>query len=562
MKGTGELVLLGTGISYTGNTTISSGTLQLYDAFNFSNGSNLANSISIASGAMMQVYTDGSNNAGNSNNQIIGTHTGAGTTISGAGTFQKTGTGTLGASGNNNGFLVMSLSPGALIDLEAGTLQNGGWQGITWTSNSASMNIASGAKLDVWDGHAVQIDALTGAGSVTSGNGNTIGLTVGISNGSGTYTGSMNDVTLTKTGTGVETLSGAGITYAGLTTVSAGTLVLQNVTGQRWPGGITLNNSNLTINTSSGTTVQFNGGTLQGSGTVTVSGSGSVLWGANGSAWNVSLGTGSVIDVKSGLLRNEYSEGIWTNNKAGLTVESGGTFNTWDSPATIVDALNGAGTIDKGQNNSNPLTIGIANGSGTFSGIIENSTGNNTIIKAGIGAPDFFGQQHLHGWHVDRGRNIASGRLAATRARSASAGLSNSGTFIVNRSDGALNFANAISGTGNVVYTGSGYVDPSGANTYTGITTLTGGAGLYSLNVSSGTDTTALGASPTSFVANQLTINNGVLASYNSAQNGGAAIVIGANRGIYISGGTATFRNAYGSEITVNSVISGIRRHW
>jgi autotransporter-associated beta strand protein len=79
------------------------------------------------------------------------------------------------------------------------------------------------------------VDALTGSGTVdntcTSGTGNST-LTVGNNNGSGTFSGVLQNnnavsrsLYLTKVGTGTQTLNGAS-TYSGYTTISGGTLAL------------------------------------------------------------------------------------------------------------------------------------------------------------------------------------------------------------------------------------------------------------------------------------------------------------------------------------------------
>jgi len=43
---------------------------------------------------------------------------------------------------------------------------NGGWQNMAWTSNLAAMQVDG--MLDLNDGNAVIIDALTGSGTVTT----------------------------------------------------------------------------------------------------------------------------------------------------------------------------------------------------------------------------------------------------------------------------------------------------------------------------------------------------------------------------------------------------------
>ena len=120
--GSGVLTIAGSG-AVVSHLNVSSGTVQTYNAVNFSNGSNAANTINIASGAMLQMYTDTSYAAGNGANQIIGTTNG--TTIIGGGTLQKIGNGTLGSagagSGSAYGSLTMAMLPGSLIDIEGGT---------------------------------------------------------------------------------------------------------------------------------------------------------------------------------------------------------------------------------------------------------------------------------------------------------------------------------------------------------------------------------------------------------------------------------------------------------
>ncbi len=253
--GTGELSLSGTGIRYQGNTTVNSGTLQLYNALNFSVGSVPPNTFSIASSAVLEIYTDSSGTAVDTANQVFGSLNG-GSTITGSGVFRKTGNGILGSGQGVGGVTTMTfaMSPGALIDVENGTLRNGGWQSTAWTwtttsgtvtttnYNSAALNIGTSGTFDVWDGNAVYVDALTGPGLVTKGQGTgNVNLNVGVAGGSGTFSGVIqnpqtgyegNDITgssisLVKAGSGLQVLTGSS-TYTGETTVSGGTLQVGN----------------------------------------------------------------------------------------------------------------------------------------------------------------------------------------------------------------------------------------------------------------------------------------------------------------------------------------------
>ena len=177
--GPGELQLAGTGISYTGNTKVNGGTLQFYNATNFAIGKTApATTMNIASGAVLEMYTAGTMDFGTTN----------GVTLTGNGVFLKTGTGTLGLGNQGTAITTAIVNfnmTGGTIDIEGGDLMNGGWKGGVWTSNKASVNVASGATFDLWNGNAVYIDALTGSGTVTVGYAGTETLTIGDNNGSG-----------------------------------------------------------------------------------------------------------------------------------------------------------------------------------------------------------------------------------------------------------------------------------------------------------------------------------------------------------------------------------------
>ena len=122
------------------------------------------------------------------------------------------------------------MSPGGLIDIENGTLRNGGWATTNWTNNQASMYIASDGILDAWDGQPINIDALNGSGLVTKYQGtNNVTLTVGVAGGSGSFSGVIespqsgtpfnnntagSSISLVKSGSGLQILTGAN-TYTG-----------------------------------------------------------------------------------------------------------------------------------------------------------------------------------------------------------------------------------------------------------------------------------------------------------------------------------------------------------
>jgi autotransporter-associated beta strand protein len=206
--GAGMLTLSGAN-TYTGDTTILNGVLKLQGgAFKTA-----ARNYSIATGAVLNL--DGATN--------IATGT---STISGSGTLRITnGVWSNTAEGR---FVALSLGSGGLIDVQAGaTLSNGAWNGFVWGGNSAGLNVDGTLNMNDSDARA---DALTGAGTIVKTYlVRTQTLTVGVANGSGTFSGTIsnavNMIALTKTGTGTQTLSGAN-TYNGATAVSQGKLLL------------------------------------------------------------------------------------------------------------------------------------------------------------------------------------------------------------------------------------------------------------------------------------------------------------------------------------------------
>jgi len=217
--GSGTLTLSGAN-TYSGTTTVSAGTLQVSGQSYF----NVGRTTSVASGAVFEL-----NDSNNTFTSLMPV-----SSITGAGTFRLSGNSTINQelNGSVSDRLTFAMDAGGLIDLQGTSrLTNGGWKQMNWTGNNASLNVASGATFDIWDGLEVRIDALTGSGTVVKGHPdpNTFLLTLGVANGSGTFSGTIQNTSgagtlaLTKTGNGIQTLSGTN-TYNGNTTVNDGTL--------------------------------------------------------------------------------------------------------------------------------------------------------------------------------------------------------------------------------------------------------------------------------------------------------------------------------------------------
>jgi autotransporter-associated beta strand protein len=451
----GALLLSGTP-AYTGTTSILAGRLTLADE------TLASSSVDIGSGATLEY------------NITTGTVVQASTTLSGTGTLQKTGGGTLTFGGL--GTVNWDFGSGALIDVEAGTLVGGSYIQDVWTSDLASLNIASGATFNGVEAN-VQVDALTGSGTFAGGypGAGYTADTIGVDNDSGTFSGTIQDayepLNLIKAGSGTEFLAGTSA-YSGSTSVTGGRLTLE---------GVTLASSSIDVssgamleyNITTGTVVQAST-TLSGSGTLEKTGDGELIFGGLGTV-NWDFGSGALIDVEAGMLvGGSYIQDVWASDLAALNIASGATFNGVEANVQV-DALTGDGTFAGGYPGAGYTadTIGVDNGSGTFSGSIQDAYAPLNLIKAGSGTETFTGANTYTG-----STTISAGTLQLGDDTSSNGSVS--GDIIDNA---ALVFDNptdqtywgSISGTGTVEKDGDGTLIFSGPNDYMGDTTINAG---------------------------------------------------------------------------------------
>ena len=151
-------------------------------------------------------------------------------TYSGAGTLAFTGNaGSLTQIGRNSTTTTIGMGLGGLIDVRSGTVVgSSNFQGF-WTNNQGDLNVAAGATFQTSEG-MVRVNRLAGGGLVqTDGSGSlTVGVG-GVAATTATFAGNIvNQGTpgsLTKIGAGTQTLTGTN-TYTGATTISGGTLAL------------------------------------------------------------------------------------------------------------------------------------------------------------------------------------------------------------------------------------------------------------------------------------------------------------------------------------------------
>ncbi len=294
---------------------------------------------------------------------------------------------------------------------------------------------------------------------------------------------------LNKLDSGTWNITSGSFNYTGGTNVQAGRLVFVNRTV---PAGTT------TI--SSGATLEFNltgGNYFQDS--ATINGAGSLVKSGPALLANrglISLAAGGLIDVQGGTLVGS-SDGIgrFTGNLGSLNVATGATFVTSEA-TVVVDRLTGTGTV--GTASVGNFTVGINNGSGTFGGSIvdQNGTPGGKLVKAGTGNQAVTGANTYTGATTISGGTLAIG---GTGTLGASA-ITNNATFDIAGHTGGLSVLNllgsgvttlgantltitaangtysgAFTGTGGFTKQGAGTYVLSGANSYTGITTISAG---------------------------------------------------------------------------------------
>ncbi len=384
--------------------------------------------------------------------------------VSGSGALAKIGTGTLILSGAN------TYTGGTKV--HAGILQLGAGGSLLAGS---SLNILGGT-FDL-NGASQTVGELSGLnGAVTLGSGTlTVDQTTDTTVGA-TISGSGS---LVKTGSGRLTLVGAN-SYTGGTTVAAGTLAGSAGSLQ----GDILNDAAVVFDQATDGTYA---GTMSGTGTLTKTGSGNLtLSGANSysGGTTVSAGTlsGSSTSLQGAILNNSLV--IFDQNfggtYAGVMSGSGsltkiGTGNLTLSGAnsysggTTVSAgtLTGTSTSLQGAIVNNAAVVFDQAFDGTYAGIVS---GSGSLTKSGGGNLTLSGANSYSG-----GTTISGGTLTGTTT-SLQGNIANSGALFFDQGT-AGTYAGILSGAGNLVIA-NGDVTLTGANTYSGTTTVQGGATL------------------------------------------------------------------------------------
>ena len=608
MGGAGTLILTNTNNSYSGGTTINAGTLQLGDGVSnngavignitdkgtlaFANpfaqtyasvisgtgavtltgaggltftGANNYTGATSVSGENLTVSNIGAYSSGTTTiaaNETFTVNVSASTTQTAASNINFTGSGTLlmngpgtwvvGASGVHANF---DMSAGGLVNIAGGTIQNN-FTGSSWGANLGSVNIASGATLDLFS-ESGQMDALTGSGTLQNGYGpgGVKTVTIGVSNGSGSFGGVISGIggnlNVVKSGTGTETFTGAN-TYGGTTTISGGTLQIAGAgslgTSGTYSGSIADNGafvfSSSANQTLSGALSGTGAFTMSGNGVLAVTGAGSLsgtttisggtLQYGNGGSTGY-LGSGNIVD--NGNLVYNYNSTTAINMLSGSAISGSGSLS-------VTAGGGGSGSTYGDINLAGNITLG---GSLSFTQVGSNASANlyqgiqvqanTTLTGSSISMTGDVGEENANGNY-----SLALNTSAANGPINLNISLTRPGVWY------GLAAFTANSGTGTITVAGTGLLS-SGWNVTP--VTLTGGIVNILANINSSNPITVNPA----FTSTDPNAFSGTM----SLTKGGAGTLILTSTGnsytgaTTISGGTLQL----GDGVTSNGVVAG-----
>ena len=445
LSGTGKLVMSGSGTlnvsganTFTGGMEANAGTMRLgYGGGSFSSAS--GNTLTINNGA--SVYFNAFN--------IFGNH---GAVPANAVVINSGGV--LDSGVLDSGNSVFSLLPA--LTLNGGTLRSSG------TISSYSYALRGGVVVNGGANSSVISATSVGLGSVAL-TGTTFDVADGSADADLLVSGTLVDGPgasyptpqvsyLTKTGAGTMVLSGAN-TYSGVTTISAGTLRVGNggTTGTLGTGTI-VNNANLAFNRSDDISL---GSNLSGSGTLIQRGPGTLTL-----SGKVAPGGGTLITGGTVRLNNSGLSGV-------VTVESGAVLRVdgWDS---------------LGYDSNPPYVTSVTVNGGTvvLGGGPNQANSTDFILKGGR----ITGTVNLALYSSVPANNMAS----ITTTASATTSVIDASTMSFSQqavtfdvADGEaspdLIMSTVATSTGGLVKSGAGLMVVSGANTYSGVTTISAG---------------------------------------------------------------------------------------
>ncbi|NBT25489.1 MAG: hypothetical protein EBT09_02790, partial [Actinobacteria bacterium] len=456
--------------------------------------------------------------------------------MSGTGGIVKTGASTLVFTGSNT-------YSGTTV-VNGGTLRLGGSTGERIADTSA-VSVGTGATFDV-NGRSERVGSIAGAGNVVLGAGTLTSGDTSDTTFSGVISGAGD---LVKLGSGTLTLSGTN-TFTGSTTISAGAIAVSADAGLGatsaevlMNGGTLSATDSFTLDASRGVTLSTGAtstvtvastktllaaGVISGSGNLTKSGAGTItLTGANSFTGTFTVSVGAAVVGDGATSGSLATTSIVTN--ADLS------FSRSDNVSSSA-AITGTGGLTKLGNG----TLTLTNTGTSYSGTTTISAGTLALGGSGVVGDSSTVDVATGATFSLEGYNETIGALAGSGTLSLG-----SGTLTAGGNSSSTTFSGTSSGTGGLTKTGSGTLTLSGANGYTGTTTISGG-------------TLALGAADRIDNSSNVVVGNGAtfsLANFNETV-GSLSTSPSAGTGA-ISLGTATLTTSTTADSTFGGVVSG-----
>lgn len=548
-SGAGTLILTGAN-NYSGDTTISAGTLQVGSGALA--GSLGTGNVSVSSGATLAFDSSASQS-------LAGV-------LSGAGSLVKSGTGTLTLNGANALFSGTTTINGGTISIgNASALGTGGLV-FGGTGTLLATASASVGGINVLAGSSGTLAAATGQ-TLTIGGTYSVGangiLRIGTDTATGTVTlntgavGTFTAPTSLFVDAGTAQVSGAtansmiesfrNITVGTGTSsavldigAQADSVALRNFSGNA--NGILTNNGSRSARAALASSVNtsFAGIVRDGSAVIGIdifglSGSSVTLSGANTYTGATIVSQGTLIAASNAALGSTAS---------GTTVTNGATLQFSGTPLNIGEALTISGTGNGGIGAIRVVPAGVSGNESTVLTGGVTLAANSTITVADRIALTF---------------NTGGISLGASTLTFASEGTGNSSTFV----------NSAISGTGGLIKTGSGLLRLNGNNGFTGPLTINGGdVALASGTALADTVGVSMVTGARLFVSSSETIGSLAGAGTVNFENGSVLTTGGNNTSTTFAGiiagtgsltkaGTGTFTLTGASNYTGTTTISG-----
>ena len=522
MSGSGTLTLSGTANSYTGGTTVNTGTLVVTNSGALA-GYNTASKLLVWGNGTLSLLVDGSSHwtateisnllSANGSGFQMGSTLGLDTTLAGTAGFTdssaitgssirlaKLGSNTLTLSATNNTYGNGTIvSAGTLAVTNTGALPNFGTSGKVTVGNGATLALSVSGSTG-WT--AANVGSLVTNNSAGFASGAALGFDT--TNGNFSYGSALvGNMGVTKLGSNTLTLSATNSTYTGTTTVSAGTLVVTNTGAMpsysAASGVIVGGNGTLTLN------VGGSGWTATALGT---------LLGANSGGFS----PGSVlgIDTSNGSL----SYGSPIAGSMGLTKQGSNTFTL-----TAANSFTGPTTITGG-------TLDLCNGNALQQSTLTAPTTGSLVLDQTVTSHAFtFGG-------LSDGGGISLADNGGTPI-----------TVTVGGNNASTTYSGVLSGSGSLVKVGAGTLTLSGTNTFSGTTTIT--AGVLDLSNSAALAQSTLSAPTTGSLVFDSTVSGRAFTLGGLSDGGSIGLLSSAGSSISLTVG------GNNSSTTYSGVLSG-----